>query len=983
MQTWPARLNRTQLLFWAISATLVVLAGLRQILDPADRTRCRSLLNEGTWVDRQNQQWYPTGCMLKTYTSPSIQSCLKGSRVVMIGDSVVRQLYNATVQKALPGIKVEGDRHSDIYVHDPLSGMEFEFYWDPVLNSTKAKDLIWPEESANRIVDRQSNKQTPTIFLVGIGIWHIRYPEWSGGRDRWHQLVQQLVKRMDDPNATSLGHNIFLSPISAVNPEKLSPERQKMLLPEEIDTMNQILFQETLETTITVPFVWSQMSGTANNATNDGLHFSLPVMSVKADIMLNFVCNNKLPKVAPMTATCCYDYPSNQWFQTLMLAFFLVWLPTGYIVQTYFRQSALAGIFPSIAVLRALSIVSAAVVFMYFSDRTTVFAKGNKINALATFFVYSILAAGCFTLKVSEKDQPFLNRDQTDEWKGWMQLIILAYHYVGASSISWIYNPVRMLVASYLFMTGFGHFVFYYKKADFGVVRVASILVRLNLLTVFLAYTMDTTYLSYYFAPLVSFFYLVIYGMMYIGHKHNHVPVFIVSKIIITAILTAVFVHVPVFLDTIFAIIHFFYGVTWSAAEWRFRLNLDVWIVFVGSLVAYLFIKAQELSVTTHPRWNIIANTATALSLVSLLFYFAYTSMTNKFEYNRHHPFISWIPIVSFVILRNSTQYLRNTTSTFFAFIGKCSLETFIGQFHMWLAGDTKGILILAPASSNSVLIILNTVVTTFIFIMVANAVAGATGELSDWLVTGREPSTKNTPALPHNRPRITPSRSYSAVPTINTPEGGKERRERQMSLSPGAKRQSVMLSPIASSAGAFTPSTLKAMMDASYAKENKSRLGSPSLTPTPLGPSASSSSSSSPSPSSSSSFSGPYSPSVTPPEKPWEMVNMTDKSTSGAASDKARDQKGRHEQPNSVAGSSKFSKKHEGVSLQIDTTQVESPELALPQPSAVRTVSALSPSEVTFKSLWAHPGWKVAIFLGVTWVLNFGSNWPTTSTVQ
>ena len=53
--------------------------------------------------------------------------------------------------------------------------------------------------------------------------------------------------------------------------------------------------------------------------------------------------------------------------------------------------------------------------------------------------------------------------------------------------------------------------------------------------------------------------------------------------------------------------------------------------------------------------------------------------------------FNSLFQIISFVILRNVSDILRSRHSSFFSWFGQISLELFVGQSHIWLAGDTHG----------------------------------------------------------------------------------------------------------------------------------------------------------------------------------------------------------------------------------------------------------------------------------------------------
>ncbi len=339
-----------------------------------------------------------------------------------------------------------------------------------------------------------------------------------------------------------------------------------------------------------------------------------------------------------------------------------------------------------------------------------------------------------------------------------MQFLILIYHYTGASKVPGIYEFVRLLVASYLFMTGFGHAVFFYQKGDYTLRRVALVLVRLNLLSCVLPYIMRTDYLFYYFAPLVSFWFLVIYFTMRIGQSNNCSTSFLLGKIFVSAILVNGLIRIPQLLETIFFALRITCRIHWDVTEWRFRALLDIFIVYVGMLCGILYVKfstAQRLERhRTHAMFHIVQHHVSYVRITLIVFALAVTGgfwalahhATDKYDYNRWHPYISCFPILSFVYLRNADRHLRNFHSSIFAWLGRYSLETFTLQFHIWLAADTRGLLstgIFGRGETRGSGRREDFVLLTALFLWVSWCVARATGILTVWIVDAGETKTE------------------------------------------------------------------------------------------------------------------------------------------------------------------------------------------------------------------------------------------------
>lgn len=295
---------------------------------------------------------------------------------------------------------------------------------------------------------------------------------------------------------------------------------------------------------------------------------------------------------------------------------------------------------------------------------------------------------------------------------------------------------------------------------------------RINLYTILLAYTMNSDYITYYFAPLVTMWFLIIYATLAIGSRLNERTPLLLAKILFSSGLVTWFMHEPRLLEGLFDILARTCGIHWSAREWAFRVKLDLHIVYYGMLFAVGFLKIREHRLTDSKHWPTVVRIATVVSVIVMFWYFGFElTQESKFTYNTWHPYVSFLPITAFIVMRNANGVLRSAHSRAFAFIGKCSLETFIIQYHLWLAADTKGLLMVIPGTRWRPA---NFVITSIIFIYVSHRVSEATGVITSWicgtpkktgLPTNTSPTLAAASASASTQPLMETDVEESAIP--------------------------------------------------------------------------------------------------------------------------------------------------------------------------------------------------------------------------
>lgn len=604
--------------------------------------------------------------------------CLRHRVVSLSGDSTTRQIFWSIVGKStLQDTDENRGKHEDVHLFDEARNTSLHFYWNPFLNRSTFLETQFDE---------------PSLFLFGGGLWQAKY---------------SLHHNLQDVNINEATH---LAPIQAPHFEWLSEERRETLLPERIAEINDVM--EHLAATKGIPYLTSFVSmtdGVDGAYATDGVHVQRSVADTKADIVLNWLCNHQKMEVeGPFGSTCCRTYPPFEDIKTSFAAamLFLVGLLCFGGIRDRWRTTCCA-------LMKILLVLA----YCFLADRTHIFSKAQKQYHGSDFHVLcgiALIIGLCRLRHITASPANMfghvnllLTQEQTNEWKGWMQAIILIYHYTGASRVYWIYVIARLLVASYLFLTGYGNTLSFLVKKDYSISRVTAVLLKLNMLSAALPWVMQTSYMDYYFAPLVSLWFIIVYSTLGAFRKGNDSIWFLVFKILVAAVSVTAFIKTFGILECLFHLLSPL--ANWSASEFRFRVCLDLYIVFVGMLVAILELRntghfalheATSAPAPSSPAANFLPTLRhkrkilIILCALKIIFYGVLASTrTSREDYNAHlHPYLSFLPILSYIHLRNLPRF-RNYYSAPFAALGRISLETFVLQFHIWLAADTKGLL--------------------------------------------------------------------------------------------------------------------------------------------------------------------------------------------------------------------------------------------------------------------------------------------------
>ena len=301
-----------------------------------DPYHCGALLTGGHWI-RSPDQWQPPNCMMRHYQPADLISC-NLRRLIVIGDSTVRELFWATAKKfdkvgaehAIHAV----EKHSN--VNFSRAGVDLNFIWDPFLNSSALHNSL--------AAYRSGGNESASILVIGGGLWHAgnlgeKYLQYYG--DSMDEIMPFMSpgwpEEMESPytetfsTAPNEENLLILAPVQIPRYGDLKPERAASITQDRVDPMNDYLRQLHRKQGAHVAWSWSHMVRQQPEAyKKDGLHVISSVAELQMDVILNMRCNSQLLNIEqqyPRDNTCCNGYAPLLSVQKFLLVAALGVLP--------------------------------------------------------------------------------------------------------------------------------------------------------------------------------------------------------------------------------------------------------------------------------------------------------------------------------------------------------------------------------------------------------------------------------------------------------------------------------------------------------------------------------------------------------------------------------------------------------------------------------------------------------------------------------
>jgi hypothetical protein len=351
-------------------------------------------------------------------------------------------------------------------------------------------------------------------------------------------------------------------------------------------------------------------------------------------------------------------------------------------------------------------LLSAAVGEFLLPSRTATTTPMRQMDLWCVSMAASVLIGLSWVETVKEKDAFPLHRRQTNEWKGWMQVAFVMYHYCYAEPL---FAIIRVFVSAYVWMTGFGNGIFFWSKSDFSAKRFFQCIWRINFLVVPLSLVTKTPWILYYVVALHTTHFVLIYlclaaaknvALKLRWRKQNeHVfatwserIVGIVVYFLVILVLWDVPAVYTVVVDLPLRVI---LG-DGFADYFQYRTYTDHWSSWTGLLFAafYPAIKKSYIQRSADPfkvaKWLLcLFVTATLAAVYFFLWLTQYPPQwdhTLNIKYARTlHPFIGTLMIPFYIFVRNAHPEMTKRVLVPFEKLGSWSLETYLLQFHIFL----------------------------------------------------------------------------------------------------------------------------------------------------------------------------------------------------------------------------------------------------------------------------------------------------------